>query len=136
MAEVPPELRARFEQAPFPNHCGFRLIEVREGYAKAGVKLRPYHSNFIGTPDGAVIMSLADYASAVAASTYAQQGVGIQFSFNIVGNTTLDGELFAEAKVVHAGRTVKVAETIVTDATGKLIARATGTSLMRSPRTG
>ncbi len=130
MTEVSPELKYTFEHSPFPTFLGFRLLEVRHGYAKAAVRLQPHHANFIGTPDGALIMSLADYAAAVASSTLGR-GVGIQFSINMIGTTAIGGELIAECRIVHPGRTIQVGEVTVTDDKGRLIARASGTSLSR-----
>ncbi|MEW6142576.1 MAG: PaaI family thioesterase [Chloroflexota bacterium] len=134
MTEVSPELKHTFEHSPFPTFLGFRLLEVCQGYAKASVKLQPHHANFIGTPDGALIMSLADYTTAVASSTLGY-GVGIQFSINMIGTTQIGSELTAECKIVHPGKTIQVGEVTVTDDKGKLIARATGTSLSRPGKT-
>lgn len=130
MAEISPELRSAMENAPFPRLLGFRLLELATGYARAAVTLRPELANFLGSTDGALITSLADYAHACAANTLGLR-VGMQANINYISGVGLKGELIAEAKTVHAGRTVALTEITVTDANGKLIAKATGTALAR-----
>lgn len=131
MSNINPELRAKFENAPFTKYIGVRILDVAEGYARLAVKLEPKHANFLGTPHGALIASLADCALAVACNTYGREYVGIAFNVVFTGTASLEGELFAEARTFHPGRTTNVTEITVTDERGKLIARATGTSLAR-----
>ncbi|MCX8125926.1 MAG: PaaI family thioesterase [Dehalococcoidia bacterium] len=133
MNEVSPELKEELEHSPFPTFLGFRLLEVRRGYARASVKLQAHHANFIGTADGALIMSLADYVAAVASRTLGRS-VGIQFSINMLRPASIGSELFAECRIVHPGRTVQVGDVTVTDDRGRTIARATGTSLSQPDR--
>ena len=132
MAQISPELRKALENAPFPRLLGFRLLDLSEGHAKLAVTIRPDHANFQGGTDGALISSLADCAHACACNTLGQPRVGLQYSINFISGIGLKGELVAEAKTVHAGRTVSLTEITVTDsATGKLIARASATALAR-----
>ncbi len=132
MAQISPELRNALANAPFPRLLGFRLLDLAEGYAKIAVTIRPDHANFQGGVDGALISSLADCAHACACNTLGQPRVGMQYNINFISGIGLKGELVAEARTVHAGRTVSLTEITVTDpATGKLIAKATATALAR-----
>jgi len=134
MTEITPGMRASFEKSPFPSLLGFRLLELKEGYSKVAVTLRPEYANFNGTPDGALITALADYASATSCSTLGRVMAGIQFSINLVGTPSMQGELVAESRTVHPGRTIVVTEIMVRDGNGKLIAMATGTAITRPPK--
>ena len=76
-------------------------------------------------------MSLADYVFSAAVNILGQTRVAVQFNINCVATATPEGELIAEARTVHAGKTIAVTEVSVTDATGRLIAKATGTAISR-----
>ncbi len=76
-------------------------------------------------------MSLADYAFACSGNTFGQVRVAAQFSTNFISAPTLKGELIAEGKTIHAGRTMALTEISVIDATGRLIAKATGTAITK-----
>lgn len=131
MPNITPELRATLENAPYPRRLGCRLLELAEGYAKTAVTIRPEHASFLGATDGSLAMSLADYAFASAVNTLGQTRVAVQFNINFVATAPPEGELIAEARTVHAGKTIAVTEVSITDATGRLIAKATGTAISR-----
>ena len=129
MSHITPELRTAMENATYPRLLGFRLLELSEGYAKVSVTLRPECANFIGTTDGGLVLSLADNAFACSCNTLGQIRVAIQFSINFISSPSLGSELVAEAKTVHAGKTIAITEVSVTDDSGRTIARATGTAI-------
>ena len=131
MTNVTPELRASMENSPYARLLGFRLLELSEGYAKVSVTLSPAHTNFLGVTDGGLVMSLADYAFACSCNTFGQPRVAAQFSTNFISAPALNGDLVAEGKTIHAGKTMALTEISITDATGTLIAKATGTALTK-----
>ena len=130
MSQVSAELKNVLANTPYARLLGFRLLELAPGYARVAVTLRPELANFQGSTDGALIASLADYTHACAGNALGQR-VGLQFNINFISGVGLQGELLAEAKTVHAGRTISLTEITVTDPNGKLIARATATALAR-----
>ena len=131
MSDISPEMRDTLASAPFPRLLGFRLLELTEGYAKTGVTVRPEHANFLGATDGAVVMCLADYAGACACNTMGVTRVAVQYNIHFLIGSTLNDELTAEARTFHAGRTMAVTEMSVTNANGKVMARATATTITR-----
>ena len=131
MAHVTPELRVSMENSPFAQRLGFRLLELSEGYAKVSLTLRSEHANFLGMIDGGLVMSLADYAFACSCNTFGQARVAAQFSTNFISAPALEGELVAEGRTIHAGKTMALTEISVTDASGRLIAKATGTGITK-----
>ena len=131
MTNMAPLTRETIEKAPYPNLLGFRLVELAQDYAKVTVRIRPDHANFLGTTDGALVMSLADCTLASASNGSGQLRVGVQCNINFIAGTPLEGELTAVARAVHIGRTLSVFEARVTDLTGKIIANATSTVMSR-----
>jgi acyl-CoA thioesterase len=125
------ELRETMENSPYGRRLGFRLLELSKGYAKVVVTLRPEHVNFLGVVDGGLVMSLADCAFGCSVNTFGQVRVAAQFSTNFIAAPTLNSELIAEGKTIHAGKTLALTEITVTESTGKLIAKATGTAITK-----
>ena len=131
MAHITAELRDALENSPYARLLGFRLLELSEGYAKVSVTLCPDHANFLGTTNGGLIMSLADYAFGCSANTFVQARIAVQFNTHFISIPALQGDLLAEARTIHAGRTVMLTEISVTDTSGRLIAKATGTAITK-----
>jgi acyl-CoA thioesterase len=131
MNTVTEELRQPMENSPYGRRLGFRLLELTRGYAKVAVTLGPEHSNFLGMIDGGLVMSLADYAFACSCNTFGQVRVAAQFSTNFISAPVLMGELIAEGRTIHAGRTIALTEITIMEATGRLIAKATGIAITK-----
>ena len=131
MANITPEMRETLENAPYPRLLGLHLLELADGYAKVGVATRPEHASFLGVTDGSLVMSLADYAIACSSNASGQTRVAVQSNTNFIATPAVGSELIAEARIVHAGRTLAIVDTNVTDATGRLVAKSTGTVIAR-----
>jgi acyl-CoA thioesterase len=93
------------------------------------MKLSPEYTNFNGLIFGGIIMSLTDQAFAYASNTVITPNVASQFNMHFVAGAKVDDELTAECRVIKSGRRVCISEMAVTDQDGKLIARATGTTI-------
>lgn len=81
----------------FARHNGMELLEVRPGWAKAAMKIEPYHFNGAKTVQGGAIFTLADFAFAAASNSYGTLAVGINVSISFV-KAACKGTLYAEAK--------------------------------------
>jgi len=121
------ELISKFERSPYAQLMGTRIVELSEGYVKVSMTVQESHLNFAGLLHGGVTMSLADEAFACATNTLNGLYVAVQFNMNFFATAKPGDELVAECRVIHAGRSLGVAEMTVADSSGKLIARATGT---------
>ena len=106
-----------------------RLIEISPGYAKVAMNLRPEYINFNGLIFGGIIMALVDEAFAYASNTIISPNVASQFNIHFIAGAQKDDELTAECRVVKSGKRVCVSEMSVTNQEGKLIAKATGTTI-------
>ena len=123
------ELRAKGKTEPIASLLGMRLVELTPGYAKVTMKLKPEHQNFNGLVFGGVIMAVADQAFAYGSNSLAYPSLASQFNIHFVAGAGVGDELTAECRVVKSGRRVGISEMVVTNQAGKLIAKATGTTI-------
>ena len=80
----------------FARHAGIELVDVGPGWAKASMKIEPFHFNGAGTVHGGAIFTLADFAFAVASNSHGSLAMGINTSVSFV-KAALKGTLYAEA---------------------------------------
>ena len=122
-------LKQKAVEEPIASLLKMKLIELSPGYAKIEMKLIPEHVNFNGFIFGGIIMSLADEAFAYGTNSVITPNVATQFNMHFIAGAKVGDTLTAECKVVKSGRRVCISEMVVTDQEGKLIAKATGTTI-------
>ncbi|MFQ5996159.1 MAG: PaaI family thioesterase [Dehalococcoidales bacterium] len=122
-------LRAEAKEEPIASFLKMQLLELSPGYAKVTIKLTPEHENFNGFVFGGIIMAVADQAFAYAVNSMSRPNIASQFNIHFIAAAKAGDELIAEGRVVKSGRRVSIAEMTVTNQEGKLIARATGTTI-------
>ncbi len=127
--ETVAELKAKEEGEPIASFLKMRLVELTPGYARVAVKLLPQYQNFNGFVFGGIVMSIADQAFAYANNSVSYPSVATQFNIHFIAAAGADDELIAECRVIRSGRRVGISEMTVTNQEGKLIARATGTTI-------
>jgi len=123
------ELRTREEREPIASFLKMRLLELTPGYAKVVMKLVPEYQNFNGLIFGGIVMAVADQAFAYASNSLAPPSIASQFNIHFIAGADVNDELTAECRVVRSGRRVGISEMVVTNQEGKLIAKATGTTI-------
>jgi acyl-CoA thioesterase len=109
---------------------GMRVVDLKAGYAKVSMRVEPEHLNFHGVAFGGVIMSLADQAFGYAVNSLSYPSMASQFNIYFLSSASPGDELIAEGRVVKNGRRISVAEVSVTNQDGKLIARASGSTIV------
>ena len=119
------DLKEYFLKDEFARQNGIRLVEVREGYARAEVELEPRHMNAGGTAQGGLIFTLADLAFAAATNTHGTMTVSFSSSISFVHSAS-SGVLTAEAREMFDHRRMSLVEVRVTDDKGNLVALFTG----------
>ena len=129
MAENVTELNLKEQTEPIAQYLGMRLVELTPGYAKISMKLRPEYLNFNGYIFGGIIAAVADQAFAYATNSLISQSIASQFNIHFINGAKVGDELISECRVVKSGRRVGVSEMTVTNQDGKLIAKATGTTI-------
>ena len=101
----------------FAAHVGVRLVEVRPGYARATLRLKPHHLNGVGVTQGGAIFTLADLAFAAASNSHGTVAVALDVAITFA-RAVARGTLTAEAREVSVSRKVSVCEVRVTDFEG------------------
>ena len=123
------ELRAKGEGEPIASFLDMKLLELSKGYAKVTMKLKPEYRNFNGLVFGGIIAAVADQAFAYATNSVITPNVASQFNIHFIAGANINDELTAEGRVVKSGKRVCISEMTVTNQEGKLIAKATGTTI-------
>ncbi len=114
---------------PIARFLGMKLVKVTPGYARVTMKILPEHINFNGLVFGGIIAAIADQAFAYGSNSLFLPSYATQFNIHFVNGADVGDELIAECRVVRSGRRVGISEMTVTNQTGRLIARATGTTI-------
>lgn len=123
------ELKAKEAKEPIASFLKMRLVELSPGYARVTMKLTPDHINFNGMVFGGIVMAVADQAFAYATNSLVSPSIATQFNIHLIAGASVGDELTAECRVIKSGRRIGVSEMTVTNQEGKLIAKATGTTI-------
>jgi uncharacterized protein (TIGR00369 family) len=124
-------LRGEAAPPPIARLLGFVLKAIAPGRATFEMAVDERHHNPLGTLHGGIYCDLADAAMGYAyASTLgeAETFTTVELKINFF-RPVREGKLTAEARVVKAGSTLGYVECDVTDARGKLVARAASTCM-------
>ncbi len=123
------ELRSKEATEPIASFLKMRLLELSPGYAKVAMKITPEYMNFNGMVFGGIVMAVTDQAFAYATNSLVSPSIATQFNIHLISGAATGDELTAECRVVKSGRRIGVSEMTVTNQDGKLIAKATGTTV-------
>ncbi|MFC1913159.1 PaaI family thioesterase [Chloroflexota bacterium] len=123
------ELKAKEAGEPIASFLKMKVRELTPGYARVAMQLSHEYQNFNGLVFGGIVMALADQAFAYASNSLSYPSIASQFNIHFIAGAGVDDELTAECRVVKSGRRVGISEMVVTNQDGKLIARATGTTI-------
>lgn len=127
MSEVNTEeldrLKAAADNSGPARLLGMSLIEVKEGYAKAKMRVREEHLNFFGLTHGAILYSLADHVNSAAANSLGRRAVMTQSSAYFLANPKTGQEIFAEGRVIKSGRKLSLLEVCVSDGKEEIFCR-------------
>lgn len=110
--------------------AGARLVEVREGYARATLRLRADHLNGVAVAQGGAVFTLADFAFAAAANSHGTVAVALDVSITFA-RAAKAGVLSAEAREESLSRRTSVCNVRVTDSDGKVVALFRGTAFRK-----
>jgi acyl-CoA thioesterase len=124
------ELKAKEAGEPVAAFLGMKLVELSPGHARVAMKLKPEHLNFNGMIFGGIVMAIADQAFAYGTNSLVTPSIATQFNIHLISGAGVGDELTAECRVVKSGRRIGVSEMTVTNQEGKLIAKATGTTVV------
>jgi acyl-CoA thioesterase len=117
----------------FAAEAGIRLLEVKEGYAKASMEVTQRHLNGVRTAQGGAIFTLADLAFAAAVNSHGTVAVAINVSISFVKAVT-GGIIFAEAREIAVNPKLASCTVHVTEPDGTLVAVFQGMAYRKKER--
>jgi acyl-CoA thioesterase len=129
-ADLVAGLREKEKKEPIASFLKMKLLELTPGCAKITMKITSDHLNFNGMVFGGIVMALADQAFAYATNSLVSPSIATQFNIHLISGAAVGDDLTAECRVLKSGRRIGVSEMTVTDQDGKLIAKATGTTVV------
>jgi uncharacterized protein (TIGR00369 family) len=107
----PPSLAEAVSARGFSHAAGFRIVEVKPGYAEVTLPRRPDLLQFFGHFHGGVITALADQAAGIAVTSGLPRGrigVTVEIKVNFLGPGD-GGELIARARTLKMAGSIGVA---------------------------
>jgi len=133
MADIE-QLRRKFDESPCAMFLGMKLEELSEGYAKVKLELREEFLNWDNMIHGGIIATLLDQAFGCACNTMDNIHVAIQMNIHFLSAAPVGENIYAESRIIRAGKRVGASEMTVSDSEGKVIARASGATVSMGPR--
>ncbi|MGD1120063.1 MAG: PaaI family thioesterase [Dehalococcoidales bacterium] len=130
MADNIEKLKAGEAQEPIAALLNMKLAELTPGYAKVTMKVIPEYLNFNSMVFGGIVMAIADQAFAYATNSLVSPSIATQFNIHLISGAAVGDTLTAECRVLKSGRRIGVSEMTVINQAGKLIAKATGTTVV------
>jgi acyl-CoA thioesterase len=99
----------------FSQWLGIEVLEIKEGYSKIKMTVRPEMINGFGIVHGGIAFSLADSAFAFACNNRNILSVALDTSINFIKPVHVDDVLIAEAKELHNGKSTGLYHIIITN---------------------
>ena len=116
-----------FKHDGFSQWLGISVVEVRTGYSKIKMQVRPEMINGFGIVHGGIAFSLADSAFAFACNNRNNLSVALDTAINFTKPVHIGDELTAEAKEIHNGRSTGLYHISITNQQDHVVAFFKGT---------
>jgi acyl-CoA thioesterase len=111
----------------FSQWLGIKVLEIKEGYSKIQMQVRPEMINGLGIVHGGIAFSFADSAFAFACNNRNNLSVALDTSINFLKPVHVGDELIAEAKEIHNGRSTGLYQVEITNQNNIVVAVFKGT---------
>jgi len=111
----------------FSNWLGINVIELKEGYSKIQMTVRPEMMNGLGIVHGGIAFSLADSAFAFACNGRNNLSVALDNSINYLKPVFPGDVIVAEATEIHNGRSTGLYQVTMSNQHGHTVAIFKGT---------
>ena len=116
----------------FSQWLGISIIEIKEGYSKIKMTVRPEMINGFGIVHGGITFSLADSAFAFACNNRNVLSVALDTSINFLKPVQVNDMLIAEAMELHNGRSTGLYHINITNQKNETVAVFKGTCFRTS----
>jgi acyl-CoA thioesterase len=111
----------------FSQWMGVQVLEIKEGYSKISMTVRPEMMNGLGIVHGGIAFSLADSAFAFACNNRNNVSVALDTSINFLKPVHVHDVLIAEAIEIHNGRSTGLYQIKITNQDLQTVALFKGT---------
>ncbi|MCP9752080.1 hydroxyphenylacetyl-CoA thioesterase PaaI [Ferruginibacter sp. HRS2-29] len=116
----------------FSQWLGISVVEVKEGYSRIKMAVRPEMINGFGIVHGGIAFSMADSCFAFACNNRNNLSVALDTSINFLKPVHVGDELIAESKELHNGKTTGLYHITITNQKGHVVAVFKGTCFRTS----
>jgi uncharacterized protein (TIGR00369 family) len=130
------EMREKIVASPIYRTLGMELEEMGGGRSRLRLPARQEFTQVYGIVHGGILATAADACIGIALIsliTAAEQAVTVDLRVNYIA-PFVEGDLFAEGRIVHKGRTIAFGEAELRDGNGRLLATATATYMAKRSR--
>ena len=121
---IAPEIADKIRAEPWARSLGIEYVDLRPGYCRLRLQLKPHMTNFQGFPHGGVIFTLADVAFGAACNSHGETAVALSVTIDFLAAVTAEATLVAEAREVKQGRRAGFYEVSVATEDGEPVAAA------------
>jgi acyl-CoA thioesterase len=111
----------------FSQWLGIEVLDIKEGYSKIKMTVRPEMINGFGIVHGGIAFSLADSAFAFACNNRNVLSVALDTSINFLKPVHVGDVLTAEAKELHNGKSTGLYHITITNQNQHVVAVFKGT---------
>ena len=128
------ELRRALADSPYYRWTGITLVDAEPGNVTAEIALDQRHVNLQGLAHGGVIATIGDIAMGLAIRTMVgpdRSHLTIEIGVHYL-RPAPPGALRSNGRAVRVGTRIAYAEADISDAEGRLVARATGSYFVGS----
>jgi acyl-CoA thioesterase len=115
------------ENDMFSKWLGISVLEIKDGYSKIKMTVRPEMINGLGTVHGGIAFSFADSAFAFACNNRNILSVALDTSINFIKPIFVGDTLIGEAKEIHNGRSTGLYHITITNQNEHVVAIFKGT---------
>jgi len=111
---------------PVAKLLDIRVEEVKEGFARCSLLIRPEYLNAVGRAHGTMVHAVADQAFAVASNSLGNSGIALNMNINYISGAAEGEQIAAEATPINVSRKISVWKIQVTGKNKRLIASCEG----------
>jgi uncharacterized protein (TIGR00369 family) len=139
-ADLLARVQARAETNLYWRYLGVSVVDAKAGWVRLRVPVRDDIKNAVGAPvHGGVYSALIDMAVGGALGTLNEASEGGVAQTTLDLNVSFlagvrDGEIFAEGRILRAGRTIAFGEATVSDGAGQTLAVGRATYMILAKR--
>ncbi len=127
LTELQQDIIEFYHKNAFLEYIHAEYVPVSGGKIQLELTVEAEHTNLYGIIHGGVLMTLADTACGAACLALNKKVVTINLGMDFMHSVPLTTRLIARGRVLHNGRHTMTCECEISDADGKLYAKAHGT---------